>query len=351
MTLPVFYYASGTTYVWNTPPIVIGGGPGDPINVAGLDGRTHLWDGTNPNDVFPELLEPTLWNYQRVPYPAQFVLAGWSVESGVDWIINQVQQTPIGTPFAVGGYSQGAAVASRIYNECRQGRLADRRADLRAVVNYGNPMREQGHTWPGGRYSGATDIPGDTQNGHGCFPSWEENDLFGMLTSPFIQRFARLKNTEDLVWDFHMPNEVVSGLGGTSFESQLLRNIITDGLRVVPLNALAGLAAAVVTGVVNALGQWAAAPFGVPQQDGLVRVVDAVTGALRYVSGGGHVMYPFYPPPNADGSIPSSGDTCYQLAAKYLNTVGARIRDERSPTVVAPTSRAALSWFTSLPGG
>lgn len=353
MTLPVFYYACGTNYIWNTPGLVLPMFPPEPISIKALDGKTIQWDGSIPNDPFPRLLEPTLWNYERVQYPAQLLWAGMSVEAGVDYIISRVTQTPVGTPFAVGGYSQGAGVASRIYNECRQGRLADRRADLRAVVTFGNVMREQGHTFPNSSgYSGACDVPGDTRNGHGVAPTWESDDYFGMLTSPFIQRFARLRNTEDLVWDFTMPNEVASGMGSSTYESLTLQNLFGDALRLVPLGLAVSLPAAVLTGVFTKLNEWSTAPFGVPQDENfVVQVIDAVTGAVGYRSGGGHVMYPFYPPPNSDGSIPTSGDTCYQLAAKYLNTVGARIYDELHPTVVLPAGRAAFSWFTSLPGG
>lgn len=352
MTLPVFYYACGTNYLWNTPPIVIPMAGSSTINIKGLDGKTFSWEGGIPNDPFPLLLEPTLWNYERVQYPDQAILMGVSIEVGVDYIISRITQTPVGTPFAVGGYSQGAAVASRIYNECRQGRLADRRADLRAVVTFGNLMREKGHTFPGSSgYSGACDVTGDTRNGHGAFPTWDSDDLFGLLTSPFIQRFARLQNTEDLVWDFTMPNEVASGMGSSTADSLTAQRILGDVLRINPLNLIASLTSVIISGQIAILGQWAAAPPGVLQDQNTVGVVDAVTGEVQYWSGGGHIMYPFYPPPNSDGSIPTSGDTCYQLAAKYLNTVGARIFDEQNPIVVAPTSRAALSWFTSLPNG
>jgi hypothetical protein len=214
-------------------------------------------------------------------------------------------------------------------------------------------MRQKGHTFPGSSgYSGACDVTGDTRNGHGAFPVWESDDYFGFLTSPYIQRFARLQNTEDLMWDFTMPNEVVSGMGSSTFEGLFMQNLAGDGLRLSPLNLIVGLAASALNGVLAKVGEWTAAPPGVPQNgDLLVRIVDALTGAVNYWSGGGHIMYPFYPPPNSNGSIPTSGDTCYQLAAKYLNTVGARIFDEQNPIVVAPTSRAALSWFTSLPSG
>lgn len=343
---PVFYYANGTAFGFNSDGIVLGETGGDYRYIKGLDGPV-LWNGGGiVYDPFPKLLDQELWQYKRVQYPAQAIFGGPSIEVGVDWVINQIQQTPIGTPFAIGGYSQGAAVASRIYNECRQGRLADRRADLRAAVTFGNPMREQGHTFPtSSGYSGAANIAGDTRSGHGAFPQWDEGDFFGLLTSPFIQRFARLKNTEDLFWDFTMPNEVASGVSSSTVEGRLFQNVVADGLRLVPIGAIFGL---LLLGLIN---QWGSAPPGVPQQNGLVEVIDAKTGAVDYFSGGGHIMYPFYPPPNSDGSIPTSGDTCYQLAAKYLNDVGARIYDELHPTVVLPPGRAAFSWFTSLPSG
>lgn len=344
---PTFYYANGTAFGWNVNGVVIGDMGGAPRYIRGLDGPV-LWNGGGiPYDPFPKLLDAGLWQYKRVQYPAQAILAGLSIEAGVDWVIDQIKQTPVGTPFAIGGYSQGAAVASRVYNECRQGRLADRRADLRAAVAFGNPMREQGHTFPtSSGYSGAANIAGDTRTGHGAFPQWDEDDFFGLLTSPFIQRFARLKKTEDLFWDFTMPNEIVSGVSSSTNEGKFFQNVVADGLRQVPIGALLGVF------LLEQLGEWGSAPPGVPTNgDGLVRVVDALSGEVDYLGGGGHIMYPFYPPPNSDGSIPTSGDTCYQIAAKYLNTVGARIYDERNPTVVAPMTRAAYSWFTSLPAG
>lgn len=360
MTLPVFYYANGTAWAWNYLGIQVSqnfqsatlfGNPIGaqveltPINVKGLDGETFYWDTLIPNDPFPQLLSNELWDFERVPYPAQLLFMGPSIEIGVEWVINRILATPVGTPFALGGYSQGAAVMSRVYNECRQGRLASRRADLRAVVTFGNPMREVNHTWPqSSGYSGASDIEGSTRDGHGTFPAAADIPT----TDQYVRRFARLQNTEDLVWDFTMPAEVISGIG-SSDEGKLLQAWTLAGLYENPIGALA------TTG--QALGLWN--EIGTQQivgavQDlvtGAVKLRDAVTGVLYPQSGGGHVMYGFYPPPNSDGSIPESGDTCYQLAARYLNTVGARIYDEQNPIVAAPTSRAALSWFTSLPSG
>lgn len=360
MTLPVFYYANGTAWAWNYFGITVSsafsgasifGFPigqlvsQSPVNVKGLDGETFYWDSIIPNDPFPQLLSDELWTFQRVPYPAQMLFMGPSIELGVDWVINQILATPAGTPFALGGYSQGAAVMSRVYNECRQGRLADRRADLRAMVTFGNPMREANHTFPlSSGYSGAADIPGSTRGGHGSFPA--ASDV--ATSDQYVRRFARLQNTDDLVWDFTMPAEVISGVG-SSDEGKFAQSFSRKILSLSPLEALPDFSR-----VFSLFDEFGTQPIVGAIQDavtGIVKVVDAVTGALIPMTGGGHIMYPFYPPPNSDGSIPSSGETCYQIAAGYLNTVGARIRDELYPTVVAPTSRAGLSWFTSLPGG
>lgn len=364
---PIFYYAQGTTYMFRVlgeQGVQIGNDGsgiflfGRPIvepqiisetHVKGLDGETFYWNGYLNNDPFPLLLDEELWEYKRVPYPATALWAGPSVEFGVEWIIEDILKKPVGTPFGCGGYSQGAAVMSRLYQECRVGRLRDRRADFRACVTWGNPMREQGHTWPGSSgYSGACDIPGDNTSGAGIFPSYSDIDW----ASPYISRFVRLQNTEDLFWDFTMTNEVVSGFG-FSDDGKAVRTFTRDGLRLMPLGAFASFVAAS-----EALSRGGKTPATAPQGTdpdspnfGVYKVIDPVNGNVSYWPGGGHIMYPFSPPPNADGTIPSSGDTCYQIGAKYLRTVGAAIRDELNPVVPEPVTRAALSWFSSLPGG
>lgn len=381
---PIFYYAQGTSWLWNwfgfqagsqggggsvqignsgifVPDVyVLNGVPlfGQPYipatHIKGLNGQFVYWEGGIVNDPFPYLLDTDLWHWKRVPYPASTAFMGPSIEVGVDWVINDILSQPPGTSFALGGYSQGAAVMSRVYNEFRSGRLAGRREALRAMVTFGNPMREQGHTFPGSGYSGACDIPGDNTSGHGTFPALEDVDD---LLSPFVRRFARLQNTEELVWDFTMPNEVISGVGNSP-DGRFLQNFTTNALRLIPLAALLDIGKAMG----DLWTRFGVAPAGVPQgtdPNGIgyktVKVVNPLTGEVGYQPGGGHIMYPFFPPPNADGTIPASGDTCYQLAAKYLNSVGRRINDELHPVFVpalagSASVRPSFSWFTSLPG-
>lgn len=347
-TRPVFYYAQGTSYGLNfqlNGENVFTLGANGPVDrwVAGVNNDFYYW-GDFVDDVFPDIIDQTLWNPKRVPYPASGVFIGPSIEVGVEWIIADILTTPVGTPFACGGYSQGAAVMCRIYNECRQGRLVDRRHDLRAVVTFGNPMRETGHTYPGSSgYSGACDIPNDTTQGHGTFPSIDSMNIF----EPFVSRFARLQNTESLVWDFTMPNEVISGVGN-SVDGLFLQQATKEGLRAIPILALLGL------GRMNELwGQFGLGLITGIIQDaaGLIGITDPKLGTTSYVPGGGHVMYPAFPPPNADGSIPPSGDTCYQIAAKYINRVGEQIYDEMFPSIPAPTVPPSYSWFSNLPVG
>lgn len=345
---PRFYYAQGTSYGLNFQILgqnIFTLAANGPLNrwIRGVNNDFYYW-GDFVNDVFPDIIDQTLWQPKRVPYPASGIFIGPSIEVGVEWVIADILTTPVGTPFACGGYSQGAAVMSRIYNECRQGRLVDRRHDLRAVVTFGNPMREAGHTYPGSSgYSGACDIPNDTTQGHGSFPSLDSMNIF----EPFVARFARLQNTESLVWDFTMPNEVISGVGD-SVDGTFLQQQTKDGLRVIPVAALLGLqrmgelwgrfGSGLITGIVqNITGQ--------------ILVTDPKLGTTAYIDGGGHAMYPNFPPPNADGSIPSSGDTCYQIAAKYINRVGQQIYDELNPTIPQPVAPPSYSWFSNLPVG
>lgn len=348
MTLPVFYYAQGTSYGLN---FQIAGNnlftlaANGPINtwVKGVKGDFYFWDAF-VNDPFPLLLDQTLWNCKRVPYPASGVFIGPSIEVGVEWLVNDIKSLPAGTPFALGGYSQGAAVMSRIYNECRNGVLVNYRSQLRSVVAFGNPMREAGHTFPGSSgYSGACDIFNDTRSGHGTFPALES------LTAvdSFIRRFARLKNTEELFWDFTMPNEVISGVGGSN-NGNILVNGTKEGLRAIPILAIFTL-----DGMKALWNQFGLGAISGLVQDvaGLIRITDPKLGSTSFKPGGGHILYPWFPPPDAAGNIPPTGDTCYQIAAKHLNALGQKIYDQMNPTVPAPIYKPSYQWFSSLPGG
>ncbi len=333
MTRPVFYYANGTSFFWNYfgemwgPASTPGGQP--VCNIKGLGGQHFPWDGYIPEDPFPLLLDPTLWAYDRVQYPASTISMNISISIGVDYVVNKVLATPVGTPFTLGGYSQGAAVMHRVVNETRQGRLSNRRADLRGCVTFGAPTRETNHLWPGAAgWSGADDVPGSTRGGHGVFPP-----------------IFRMVNTEDHVWDFANPREVITSMGDSPVgwlmqnivggSLNTLLNLIPTALGLVPMlsyNASIMPPPSVPTNPANP-AQWA--------------YTDPVTGAVTYHDGAGHTMYPYFPPPNADGSIPSTGDTSYQIAARYLNSVGAQIKAEQEFTPPLSGVTPSTAWVQS----
>ena len=316
-TRPVFYYACGTTFLFNFFGIPLanmfpGGGA---VTVQGLNGQEFTYNGALVDDPFPLLLDSTLWEWRRIPYPASVVDMGTSVLQGRDWVINDIlNNTAPDTCIALGGYSQGAACAGAIYDSFRQGALVDHRHRLRAMVTFGSPVREKNHTWPGSSgWNGAFEIPNSTKDSHGCFPK-------------------RLQNTEDFVWDFVMPRDPISNVGDSSDGIAFVReaglllfgNIIGAGL------ALADLLLSSLIGLF------------VPGAGVIAQLITAAADT-------GHVLYPFSPPPDADGNIPSSGDTCYQIAAKYLNAVGAQIYAQANPSVPVATKPPTYAWFSSLP--
>ena len=361
MTLPIFYYAQGTSWLFNELGITVSqalndpyvevfghvvsqGAPTLPSHVKGLDGQIFPWDGQIPNDPFPLMLDTNLWQYKRVQYPASAIFIGPSIEIGVEWVVADILSNPVGTPWAIGGYSQGAALASRIYQEARVGRLKDRRADMKAIVGFGNPMREAGHTYPGSSgYSGACDMPDSTTGGGGTFPSL---DMMGMFDI-FVNRFARLIDTEDLFWNFTMPNEVIGGVGNSS-DGLDMQRFTMESLRVLPIASL--LTIGHVMG--DLWTKYGCAPAGVPQTSKVVKVVDPYNGAELLMSGGGHIMYPYFPPPDANGVVPAqnSGYTCYQIALQHLREVGQRLWDEAHPTVPIDPTYPTYSWYSTLPG-
>jgi hypothetical protein len=367
--LPKFYYATGTAWFWNAAGVAISTPPEVAFytrfnppkqtssilftsNIKALNGKTVPWltpsIDTGNGDPFPDILDPTLWQTVRVVHPSSAIGMAISTELGVNFVVVDVLKSPVGTKFAVGGYSQGAAIAHRVIQETRTGgRLASRANDIVAAVTFGSPMREVNHTFPGSSgYSGACDVPGSTSGGHGTYPA-----------------NLRMTNTPDWCWDFTMPNETISGVGDSAdgiFMQQ------TVGLSLAPIffaPLLLATQLAAWVGQIAQIGQgrgffdWLAlsnslgvAPADVPRTaDGAVLATDAVTGKQVPKSGGGHIMYPLFPPPNANGSIPATGDTCYQVAAKYLNTVGARLPKNTGSADPVASSTTAARIYVNVP--
>ena len=97
-----------------------------------------------PADTARDVLTHYRWqpigNYPAVPFPMKP-----SIDKGRAELVAQLEQKP--GPFALAGYSQGAVVAGSVLKHdimAPGGRLHHRLRDVRKVVFWGNPMRQQG---------------------------------------------------------------------------------------------------------------------------------------------------------------------------------------------------------------
>ncbi|MCX2931182.1 cutinase family protein [Mycobacterium sp. CVI_P3] len=138
-----------------------------------------------------------------------------SVSAGVDYAIGVIKRTP--GPLVLGGYSQGADLASRLVEEFTSGRLVDRRGDLDAVVTFGNPRRAQGREIEGqpalefAGIGGGIEVRGVLWYDY-CFPA----DMYGNANpNSFLHAGYELFTPAQLhnPWDY----------------AKLLQDYITDG--------------------------------------------------------------------------------------------------------------------------
>ena len=283
-----FFYCTGTAYVLDflgTGVFPIGSEDGEDVWIPGWPLGTGKWAKLTPRlDPFPYMLDLDIWSPKKIEYPAGGFPMWGSIDAGKDAVIREITNTS--GPFALGGYSQGAAVVSEVFQEIWYpgGSLYHRKNDLIAGVTFGNPMREEDHTWPGSLSSGSWDVPDSTTGGHGCFPN-------------------RLVNTPDLWWDFAQDDDVVASVGGRE----------------------PGEAWTYISGVfINAFNGGSWLQFLLQGLFGLLEIaldtiLDAVNFAINEVGSDGHMAYPLEPPTGD----PENGLTSYQIALRYLNEVGA----------------------------
>lgn len=364
-----FYYANGTAYAFNDLATgfsysLLNGQftLGDQIlnpntsqltaTLVGQNGKTYMGPLGPENDPFPAMLDSDVWNATKITYPAQFIGIGPSIDIGVDNTVKLIQATPPGQPFAIGGYSQGAAVMSNVLKELQtpSGRLYNRRGDCIGGVMFGNPMRKLNYRGPvGGTWSGTADSTTATSGGHGSFPA--------------TGKYARL-NTETVGFEnkwveFAAPGDVITCVGdnadGTNWCSAngLLLNL-TD-----PLGA-----GTLLTALAAGLAGFPVPEYGAMQKffglAGEVLNLFDVTGKIGNMAGSGHITYPIWPPPNNDGSYtgllasktvngvtykaPATGvKTCYQLALDWLDTKAAEWAT--APLVL---SSSYMGWSATL---
>lgn len=324
-----FFYCVGTSYLTaqfaKASDLFYGEpGPGDNAVVAGLKNMTLQWGGGPPQDPFPGLLDPSIFTAKKVFYPAAGIGMGASIDLGIQNVISLVRDLPMGQKWAVGGYSQGAAVMSGVMLETKSGgALESKAADFLGGVTFGNPRRATNYRGSvGGTWSGAFDIPGSTTGSHGSFPD----------TGPY----RRLLSTEcdPLKWiEFTHPDDIISsvgdsaqGQGWTAGNNVFLGTAsVTDWLAYLalagPIAIYSAMTIIFASGVID-------------------NMIDATGKTISWLAGRGHTAYPFFPPiGNPDGNL-----THYQIALKWLTDKANEYAV--APIVMPPTTTAG--WSTTL---
>jgi PE-PPE domain len=234
----------------------------------GMAGATSTGRGCFPQQV-AKRVDPTKYRWNPIPYAAALPFTR-SVAAGTTRLTDAINSTD--GEFAIVAYSQGAMVTAPVYRSLCSGPLQHRKSDLRAVVAFANPAREEGHTFPG------CPDPG----GHGI-----------------MSADHRLTDTEDLWWDFVIPNDLASAVGD-DLAGRWLTTIFmafcsrySGGLRVIQ-ETLRG------------------APSNVLPLAGTL--VPYFSGAAS-ANGAPHGQYGTYQP------LPGNAKTCVDLAVDYLDGI------------------------------
>lgn len=407
MTKLAFFYCTGTAYTmsifnnqisaqstatgrWFWGDTVINPGADPQVKyVTGLGGKLYPWSGEVFEDPFPYMLDPEVWDAQRVPYSAASITflsggqliggMGASINDGVQRVIDKIKALPPGQPFALGGYSQGAAVMSSVYNELRSGSLTSRYPNFVGGVMFGNPRRQVNHRGEiGGTWSGAWDIPGSNEGGHGSFPATGSH--------------PRLSGCDGTEWiEFAAPDDIITSTGDSTLGARWTQG--NDALISLLSSQYAGkvllqaIVESIFPAIANPVVEAIEAAFGISAR--LNHFIDP-TGIIGSMAGAGHVIYPQLGPPSSDGIVPSiaetvtttftlggsttsnaryasrrgkvpqtfsaltydvtktylkaNGDTCYQLALKWLEDKAKAYAT--SPILIPSTGKTG--WATTL---
>lgn len=296
--------------------------------VAGLNGRTATWQDLSPqNDPFPSLLDPNIFEAKKIAYPAAQFPMGISIDVGIYNTVQAINALPSGQPWAVGGYSQGAAVMSSILNLTKAGgSLAGRASTFLGGVMFGNPRRQIDYRGSvGGTWSGAWNVANSTTGGGGSFPA--------------TGNYARLTNCDPLKWiEFAEIDDVFTAVNPTanaigSGWVQANASFINLGQSALQ-TYLSSNPGQTIVDAVNA----AFALGGVS-----IQFVDAV-GQTLTSPGNGHVAFPWRPPPGD----PDNGLTSFQIAIKFLENAASAYATAPILLPTQPAAPSSAGWSPTL---
>lgn len=336
------------------------GEPGQAGVVPGINGRSAVWDLSTPSaDPFPALLDPNVWVTQTINYPASFLggtgvfgqSMGASINYGVDAMIKAIKKLPAGMPFALGGYSQGAALVSSVVlsglQDGASGPLEDYRNRYIGAVCFGNPRRQRDYLGVHGTWSGAWDVDGSNSGGGGAFPA--------------TGSWRRLTDCDpDKHLEFTAPGDIFSSVGtsdlgnGWSIAIEVFLDLTRSNILGYVLDGL----------VDDAWDAAQAAMLGPNPVGGQPMYMVTGDGTNITFPGNGHVSYPLLPPCDSDGTWTSSTtpitpgdghtylkadtDSCYQLGLRWLERKAA---DRATASIVMPSTpetTAGAGWSSTL---
>lgn len=281
-------------------------------------GLPYATAGVGYDDPFPSMVDTTKFDVTTVVYPARALGIGNSIDAGVDLVLAEIEKLTSGTPFVLGGYSQGAGVMSSILLEIQSGSLTSRADDFLGGVMFGNPRRQEDFRGPvGGTWSGTWYDEGSTTGGHGAFPTTGD--------------YARLSTSPDNWVEFAAAGDMFTSIGDSALELEW-----TDGNEVFLSN-----------GPIELLGYWTPGNYGSLISSAQTIMADLgfktpftdVTGKEVDIPGGGHTWYPMFPPPGD----PDGGLTAYQIALKYISGLA----DEWATSYIGVPAQQP-GWSTTL---
>lgn len=184
-----------------------------------------------------------LYYWQPVWYPAAAFPMGASVDAGVLELINLINKLRPGRKFALCGYSQGAIVCSLVLIEILFGSLQHRKGDLLGGAMFGNPMRQAGVSFPGGKNPGGRGIAENQLTV--TPPHWNEyadpGDIYAAtpagvggeeMTSIYSVVMDPLKGLPKVVW------QIWELLANPAAETPALLKAIVLGLRFAASNPM-----------------------------------------------------------------------------------------------------------------
>lgn len=316
MPKPYFFYATGTATVIS---LFNGKGFGDigyltggkTQTIPGYNGLNGTFGASITTDPFPSMLNPNKWQAVKIGYPAAAFPMLSSIADGVAKTVRAIDALPAGTPFALGGYSQGAAVMSLVLSRHLQTNsswlvglpnITSRYTDLKAGVVFGNPCRKLNSLWPafksyaGGSISATTANPSGTTGGHGCFPS-----SYRLTTVPsYWYEFVGSRDN---------PVDIITSIGDDTTGTNFV-NAAADLLNFSWFSAITVLLDAVKRGAVE---------------------------TILALGSAGHMNYPLKPPPGYASTAPTS----YQIALEYLDMIGDKY--VTAPSQIPDPSKGATS--------